>query len=68
MNGSLEDLTLSNESEGGCIPFTRKDPISTKAIKAACYTVIMLLSLLGNASVIRLLLRKTGTCELQQTT
>ena len=52
MNGSLEDLTLSNESEGGCIPFTRKDPISTKAIKAACYTVIMLLSLLGNAAVI----------------
>ena len=52
MNGSSEDLTLSNESEGGCIPFTREDPISTKATKVACYTVIMLLSLLGNAAVV----------------
>ena len=52
MNGSLEGLTLSNESEAGCIPFTKEDPIYTKAIKTACYTVIMLLSLLGNAAVI----------------
>ena len=52
MNGWLEDLSLSNESEVGCLPFIRKDPISTKAIKAACYTVIVLLSLFGNAAVI----------------
>ena len=52
MNGLLENLPLSNESETECNPFTTKDPISTKAIKAACYTVIMLLSLIGNAAVI----------------
>ena len=52
MNGSLENLTRSNESEAECIPFTKEDPISTKAFKVACYTVMMSLSLLGNGAVI----------------
>ena len=57
MNGSLEHLTLSNESKAGCIPFTKQDPTSTKTIKAACYTVMMLLSLLGNAAVIAIVVK-----------
>ena len=54
MNGSLEypTLLLYRESEAECIPFTKKDPVSVKAIKAVCYTVIMLISLLGNTAVI----------------
>ena len=47
MNGSL-----TNSTEAECIPFTKEDPISIKAIKATCYSVVMLLSLLGNAAVI----------------
>ena len=52
MNGSLEHLMLPKESGANCIPFTKEDPISTKAIKVACYTVLMLLSLLGNGAVV----------------
>ena len=52
MNGALENLTLSKESDAGCNPFTKQDPTSIKAIKAACYILIMLLSLLGNSAVI----------------
>ena len=52
MNASIENLTLLNSAEEECIPFTEENPIYTKVIKVACYTVIMLLSLLGNAAVI----------------
>ena len=52
MNASIDNLTLLNSAEEKCIPFTKENPISTKVIKVACYTVIMLLSLLGNAAVI----------------
>ena len=52
MNASIGNLTLLNSTEEECIPFTKEDSISTKAVKATCYTVLMLLSLLGNAAVI----------------
>ena len=53
MNVSIENLTLRDDSaEADCMPFTKEDPISTKVIKVTCYTVLMLLSLLGNAAVI----------------
>ena len=52
MNGSTENSTELNSVEAECNPFTIEDPISSKAIKVACYTVLMLLSLLGNGAVI----------------
>ena len=52
MNGSLENSTLLNSVGTECMPFTKEDPIFTKAIKAICYSVIMLLSFLGNTAVI----------------
>ena len=52
MNGSIENSTILNSAEAKCIPFTMEDRVCTKAIKATCYTLLMLLSLLGNAAVI----------------
>ena len=52
MNASIENSTLLNTAEEECVPFTKEDPSSIKVIKAACYTVLMLLSLLGNAAII----------------
>ena len=53
MNGSaLEDSALSNLTQSECIPFAIEDAISIKAIKVTCYSVIMLISLFGNAAVI----------------
>ena len=52
MNGSIENSTTLNSAEAKCIPFTMENRVCTKAIKATCYTVLMLLSLLGNAAVI----------------
>ncbi|XP_020620945.1 neuromedin-U receptor 2-like [Orbicella faveolata] len=43
---------MLNSAAAECISFTIEDRVSTKAIKATCYTVLMLLSLLGNAAVI----------------
>ena len=43
---------MSNSTETKCIPFSKEDPISTKTVKAICYTVIMLTSFLGNVAVI----------------
>ena len=57
MNASMENLTRLNSAEEECIPFTKEDPISSKAIKATCYTVVMLLSLLGNAAVIAIVVK-----------
>ena len=54
MNSSAqENLTFLNSTEASkCIPFSKEDAVSIKAIKAACYTVQMLLSFFGNAAVI----------------
>ena len=58
MNGSVfEDSTQSNFTEPECIPFTKDDLISAKAIKTTCYAVIMLLSFLGNTAVITIVLK-----------
>ena len=57
MSGSLGNTTLLNLTKAECIPFTKEDPISTKAIKATCYCVIMLLSLLGNTAVITIVVK-----------
>ena len=38
-----------------CIPFIKEDPVSTQAIKATSYIVMMLVSLLGNAAVITII-------------
>ena len=52
-SNSLENSTFSNSSEASkCIPFSKEDVVSIKAIKAACYTVQMLLSFFGNGAVI----------------
>ena len=48
---------MPNSTVAKCIPFTNEDPVSTKAIKATCYAVIMLLSLLGNAAVIAVVVK-----------
>ena len=50
MNNSLENSTQSNSTE--CIPFTTDDSTAAKVIKAVCYSIIMLISLLGNSAVI----------------
>ena len=52
MNASIENSTELNSAEVECIPFTIEDSVSTKAIKATCYIMLMLLSLLGNAAAI----------------
>ncbi|KAL9967696.1 hypothetical protein ACROYT_G025983 [Oculina patagonica] len=58
MNGSaLEDLTLLNLTKDECIPFTKDDAIHIKAIKVTCCIVLMLLSLLGNAAVIAIVVK-----------
>ena len=52
-NSLLENSTFANATEASkCIPFRKEDSISVKATKAACYTVLMLLSFFGNAAVI----------------
>ena len=58
MNRSrLQDSTLSNLTQSECIPFAKEDAISIKAIKATCYTVIMLISLFGNAAVVAIVVK-----------
>ncbi|XP_078377270.1 QRFP-like peptide receptor [Oculina patagonica] len=57
MNESFGNTALPNLTEAECIPFIKEDPISTKAIKATCYTVIMIVSLLGNAAVIAIVVK-----------
>lgn len=50
---SLENPSFSNPTEASeCIPFSKEDSVSVKAIKAARYTVLISLLFLGNASVI----------------
>ena len=58
MNDSLENSTFSaNVTEAQCIPFTKDDSTPVKAVKAACYVLIMLLSLFGNAAVIAIVVK-----------
>ena len=52
MDDPLINTTMLNVTDVRCMPFIKEDPVSTKAIKAASYIVMMLLSLLGNATVI----------------
>ena len=46
------NTTMVNSSDVTCVPFSKEDPVSAKAIKATSYIVIMLFALLGNAAVI----------------
>ena len=52
MDGPLSNTTMLNLTDARCTPFIKEDPVSTQAIKAASYIVMMLLSLLGNAALI----------------
>ena len=52
MDSPLSNTTMLNLTDARCTPFIKEDPVSTQAIKAASYIVMMLLSLLGNAALI----------------
>ena len=52
MDGPFINTTMVNSSDIRCVPFIKEDPVSTKAIKATSYIVIMLFALLGNAAII----------------
>ena len=52
MNDSVYNSTVSNSTLAKCASFTEDDSTSVKAIKAVCYSVAMLISLLGNSAVI----------------
>ena len=57
MNGSFGSTAQLNFTEEQCIPFTKEDAISIKAIKVMCNKVIMLLSILGNSAVIAIVVK-----------
>ena len=52
ISGPLIITTMLNSTDARCMPFIKEDPVSTKAIKAASYIVMVLFSLLGNTAVI----------------
>ena len=52
MDGPFINTTMVNSSDIRCVPFIKEDTVSTKAIKATSYIVIMLFALLGNAAII----------------
>lgn len=53
MSRSFENSTQSNwTAEAACIPFAQDDAICVKVIKTACFSIVMLLSLLGNSAII----------------
>ncbi|XP_022787492.1 substance-K receptor-like [Stylophora pistillata] len=66
MNSSfLENSTFANATEASkCIPFRKEDSVSVKATKAACFTVLLLFSIFGNAAVIAIVAKT----RLMQTT
>ena len=57
MNGPVINTTVINLTDVRCMPFIKEDPVSTKAIKATSYIIMMLLSLLGNAVVIAIVVK-----------
>ena len=57
MDDSLENSTNPNPTGAKCIPFTKDKPMDIKLIKAACYSIIMLISLLGNTALIAIVAR-----------
>ena len=58
MEGLLSNNTMLNLTDPLCILFIKEDPVSTQAIKATSYIVMMLVSLLGNAAVITIIAKK----------
>ena len=57
MDDSLENSTNPNSTGVKCMPFTKDEPMDIKLIKAACYSIIMLISLLGNSALIAIVAR-----------
>ena len=57
MDDSLENSTNPNSTGVKCMPFTKDEPMDSTLVKAACYSVIMLISLLGNTALIAIVAR-----------
>ena len=57
MDDSLENSTNLNPTGAKCMPFTKDEPMDIKVVKAACYSIIMLISLLGNSALIAIVAR-----------
>ena len=58
MGRSFENSTQSNWTvEAACIPFAQDDATCIKVIKTACFSIVMLLSLLGNSAIIAIVSR-----------
>lgn len=57
MDDSLENSTNPNSTGVKCMPFTKDDPMDIKVVKAACYSIIILISLLGNSALIAIVAR-----------
>ena len=57
MDDSLENSTNPNSTGAKCMQFTKDDHIDIKLVKAGCYSIIMLISLLGNSALIAIVAR-----------
>ena len=58
MGRAFENSTQSNWTvEGACIPYAQDNATCAKVIKTACFSIQMLLSLLGNSAIIAIVLK-----------
>ena len=57
MDDLLENSTHPNLTGVKCTQFTKDEAMDITVVKAACYSIIMLISLLGNSAVIAIIAR-----------
>ena len=57
MDDSLDNSTNPDSTGVKCMPFTKEEPMDIKVVKAACYSIIMLISLVGNSALIAIVAR-----------